>query len=197
MRMRKDTRSRRLVTTSTILMAGGVMLLPVPAVAHPAADTGSSTSAEARISGASFQVRNLQTGKCMTLAGGESTDNNVELVQFDCDTHPSRRWRVTNWNGESYQLVNRQTGKCATVAGGSGGNNKPLVQFDCDDHPSRRWRVANWNGNSYQLVNVRTGLCATVAGGRSTDNNVGLVQFSCDNDASRRWVMRMAGNVGG
>lgn len=191
--MRTKNRSRRLLTASTAFLAGGAMLLPSPAVARPAVDTAAPL-----ISGGSFQIRNLQTGKCATLAGGRSTENNVELLQFSCDTDPSRRWRVVNWDGSSHQLVNVQTRKCATVAGGrSTENNVHLVQFTCDTDPSRRWRVTNWNGVSHQLVNVQTGKCATVAGGRSTENNVGLVQFTCDTDPSRRWTLRLAGTPAG
>jgi hypothetical protein len=139
MRLRKETRSRRLLTTSTILLAGGTLLLPFPAVAHPAADTAAS---EARISGAAFQFRNLQTGKCMTFSGGALAENNLELLQFNCDTDRSRRWRITNWNGDSFQLVNLQTNKCATVAGGrSTENNVRMVQFTCDTDNSRRWVI--------------------------------------------------------
>ncbi|MGW2802465.1 RICIN domain-containing protein [Streptomyces sp. NPDC001269] len=36
----------------------------------------------------------MQTSKCATVAGGRSTANNVELVQFSCDTDPSRRWSL-------------------------------------------------------------------------------------------------------
>ncbi|MFI8822786.1 RICIN domain-containing protein [Streptomyces sp. NPDC053431] len=199
MRPHRETRSRRLLTTSTILLAGSALLLPIPAVAHPAAGSTTGTSAsQARISGAAFQFRNLETGKCMTFNGGTLAQNNLELLQFDCDTHPSRRWRITNWNGDSYQLVNAQSGKCATVAGGrSTENNVELVQFTCDSDPSRRWRLTNWGGTSYQVVNVQTGKCATVAGGRSTDNNVHMVQFTCDDDRSRRWVVRLAGTPNG
>ncbi|MEU9719543.1 RICIN domain-containing protein [Streptomyces sp. NPDC047976] len=41
---------------------------------------------------ATYQLVNVQTGKCATVAGGSTTANNHPLVQFDCDTHPSRRW---------------------------------------------------------------------------------------------------------
>jgi cytolethal distending toxin subunit A len=43
-----------------------------------------------------YQVRNVQTGKCLTIAGGVSTDNNVTALQFDfnCDTDLSRRWTI-------------------------------------------------------------------------------------------------------
>ena len=37
---------------------------------------------------------NAKTGKCLTIAGGVSTDNNVEAVQFECDSDPSRRWTL-------------------------------------------------------------------------------------------------------
>src|SRR5262249_34960244 len=38
---------------------------------------------------------NGQTGKCLTIAGGRSTDNNVEALQFNCDNDPSRTWNIS------------------------------------------------------------------------------------------------------
>ena len=62
---------------------------------------------------------NLKTGKCLTIAGGVSTDNNIHTVQFDCDSHPSRRWTLREVGGGNvYQIRNVQTGKCLTIAGG-------------------------------------------------------------------------------
>jgi len=37
---------------------------------------------------------NAKTGKCLTIAGGVSTNNNVMAVQFNCDTDLSRRWTI-------------------------------------------------------------------------------------------------------
>ncbi|WP_327280870.1 MULTISPECIES: RICIN domain-containing protein [unclassified Streptomyces] len=184
--MRKNNGTRRLLTASAVLVAGA-MLWQDAAVAQPATHNTS-----ARVGG-DFQIVNGQTGKCATVAGGVSTANNVELVQFTCDKHPSRRWILTNFNGSSYQIVNVQTRKCATVAGGvSTANNVELVQFTCDTHPSRRW-ILSYNGSSYQIVNAQTRKCMTVAGGVSTANNVELVQFTCDTHASRRWTLRRIG----
>jgi cytolethal distending toxin subunit A len=62
---------------------------------------------------------NAKTGKCLTIAGGVSTDNNVESVQFNCDSDPSRRWTLNEMTGGNiYQIKNVQTGKCLTIAGG-------------------------------------------------------------------------------
>ncbi|MER6177764.1 RICIN domain-containing protein [Streptosporangium sp. NPDC001681] len=41
-----------------------------------------------------LMLTNVQTGKCLTIAGGVSTDNNVTALQYDCDAHPSRRWTL-------------------------------------------------------------------------------------------------------
>src|SRR2546430_14586994 len=42
---------------------------------------------------------NLQTGKCLTIAGGTSPANNIEAVQFDCDSDSSRRWTLLDMSG--------------------------------------------------------------------------------------------------
>src|SRR5262249_21742544 len=76
---------------------------------------------------------NAQTGKCLTIAGGVSTANNVVAVQFNCDADPSRRWRLNEMvpGGNIYQIRNVRTGKCLTIAGGvSTDNNVQALQFD-------------------------------------------------------------------
>jgi hypothetical protein len=137
---------------------------------------------------------NVKTGKCLTIAGGVSTDNNHPAVQFDCDDDPSRRWILTEMGGGNiYQIKNVQTRKCLTIAGGvSTDNNVAGLQFDCDSHPSRTWRITDVTGSGVnQIRNVQTNKCITIAGGESTDNNVPTVQFNCDTDLSRRWTIRL------
>jgi len=138
---------------------------------------------------------NVKTGKCLTIAGGESTANNIDTVQFDCDNHPSRSWMLkeVGGNGNIYQIRNVRTGKCLTIAGGeSSANNIHALQFDCDSHPSRTWRINDIGGNGInQISNVHTGKCVTIAGGTLADNNIPGVQFDCDSDLSRRWTIRL------
>ena len=137
---------------------------------------------------------NAKTGKCLTIAGGVSPDNNVPTVQFDCDDDPSRRWILTEMSGGNiYQIKNVQTRKCLTIAGGvSTDNNVPALQFDCDSHPSRTWRITDVTGSGVnQIRNVQTSKCVTIAGGESQENNVPGLQFNCDTDLSRRWTIRL------
>lgn len=136
---------------------------------------------------------NAKTSKCATIAGGVSTANNVESVQFNCDSDPSRRWRLNEVSSGIYQIRNVQTGKCLTIAGGlSTDNNVHALQFDCDSHPSRTWRISDVSGSGlYQLRNVQTNKCLTISGGESAANNLPTLQFNCDEDLSRRWILRL------
>ena len=90
-----------------------------------------------------YQIKNKQTNKCLTIAGGVSTANNVTALQFDCDSDPSRTWKFSDVTGSGvYQIKNVQTNKCLTIAGGvSTANNVTALQFNCDSDPSRTWTI--------------------------------------------------------
>src|SRR6185503_3669757 len=64
-----------------------------------------------RIPNQRVMLINTQTGKCLTIAAGRSTDNNVEALQFNCDSDPSRTWRIIATGDGVYQISNVQTGK--------------------------------------------------------------------------------------
>jgi cytolethal distending toxin subunit A len=167
------SQSRR--TLSAVLLASGLLAV---------APSDVSFAASGQV-----MLINVRTHKCLTIAGGESTANNVLALQFNCDSHPSRRWRLVRV-GSAFQIRNLQTGKCLTIAGGeSTENNVRALQFDCDSHPSRRWRLVRF-GSFFQIKNVRTGKCLTIAGGESTANNVDALQFNCDSHPSRRWNVK-------
>jgi len=122
--------------------------IPTNLVASGVLVFGLFYSAEVTQAADEVMLVNAQTGKCLTIAGGVSTDNNVTAVQYNCDTHPSRRWRMNQMSGRNiYQIQNVQTGKCLTIAGGvSTDNNVEALQYDCDSHPSRRWAIRSGTG---------------------------------------------------
>jgi len=117
------------------LVAAGVFVLALSAAANMAAYAGPVAN--------ELILVNAKTGKCLTIAGGVSTDNNVTALQFDCDSHPSRTWRISDVTGSGvYQIRNVQTNKCLTIAGGeSTANNVRALQFNCDTDLSRRWTI--------------------------------------------------------
>ncbi|MFF0309839.1 RICIN domain-containing protein [Streptosporangium sp. NPDC004379] len=177
---------RRALTVTALLASAFPALASLP----PA------LPASARPAQLTVLLVNLQTGRCLTIAGGVSAENNVQAVQYTCDTHPSRRWFLNDVTGTGqYQVRNANTGKCLTIAGGvSTANNVTAVQYTCDSNPSRRWTLIDVTGNGrYQVRNAQTGKCLTIAGGVSTANNVTAVQYDCDDHPSRRWTLNLTG----
>ena len=68
-------------------VASGVFILGLSYAA------GAVTSGQS-ITDQRVMLINVQTGKCLTIAGGRSTDNNVTALQYNCDSDPSRTWRI-------------------------------------------------------------------------------------------------------
>jgi hypothetical protein len=130
-----------------------------------------------------YFVQNLDSGLCLTPAGG-SAGLNVVAVQYSCDTVPSRRWtQVTS--GASTQLRNIHSDLCLTADPADG----RVVQSTCDTAPARLWQPIAYP--TYPRLHVRnefSGLCLSPAGAGTT-NNVEVVQYACDVDPSRRWSL--------
>ncbi len=130
-----------------------------------------------------YQLENMKSGLCLSPAGGTS-NRNEQIVQFTCDTDPSRLWTIEPVEGNVVKIRNSKSGQCLTVAGGGSDRNTPSVQFPCDSDPSRRWLYAPSDGGAFRLVNLQSGLCLTIAGGSTGRNDI-AVQFPCDQDRSR------------
>jgi hypothetical protein len=84
-------------------------------------------------------VKNVNSGLCLTVAGG-NTERNTTSVQYPCDEDRSRRWRVARVDDTTFRLVNLNSNMCLTIAGGGRDLNTTAVQYLCDGDPSRDWR---------------------------------------------------------
>src|ERR1041384_1134038 len=95
------------------------------AVSAPAASAASPPPVPA---GAPIWLVNVNSGKCLTIAGGGLGDN-VYANQYGCDWHPSRIWRLVDRGNNTYWIRNDNSGKCLTIAGGSLGDNVYANQY--------------------------------------------------------------------
>jgi len=181
MSMRKARRPARYAAVALLAWS---LLAAVPATATPAPAGSKKASPE-------FFLRNVNSGRCLTLAGG-GTALNLPAVQYHCDTDPSRHWVLNNIAGTNKWFIkNVNSGLCLTLAGGGKALNQTAVQYRCDTHPSRHWRFAPVGDGTNHLRNVNSGLCLTLAGG-GTALNLQAVQYQCDSHPSRKWTFGIA-----
>ncbi|MBQ1020174.1 RICIN domain-containing protein [Micromonospora sp. D93] len=137
---------------------------------------------------ASFTNRmiiNVNSGICMAVAGG-STSNNAGIVQYTCDGLDRSRWTSISSTVTGYvRIQNLNSGKCLSPAGGSPVLGVRIVQYNCDSDVSRLWKIVP-SGSYYKLQNGHSLLCITVDGG-SGSRNAPVVQYACDNHNARKW----------
>jgi len=92
-----------------------------------------------------YKIKNVATGRCLTIAGGVNPANYIRALQYECDDDPSRTWVVTHAGGGLYEIRNRQTRKCLSLSDRDSPENSVRagapVQYECDNDPSRRWRL--------------------------------------------------------
>jgi len=86
-----------------------------------------------------YIIVDVSDGLCLSPAGG-STDKNAAIVEYYCDSDPSRHWTI-NWSNGTYTFRNLRSGQCLSPAGGSADPGASIVQYYCDGDPSRLWTL--------------------------------------------------------
>jgi internalin A len=142
-----------------------------------------------------LDVRNVKSNRCLSPAGG-STSYNAAIVQYTCDSDPSRGWKV--FTPRQIQSANAG-GYCLTPAGSSGGANVQAVTYYCNLEAARLWHlvpVGTENSSTFYLENVYSTFCLSPAGA-GTAVNTPVVQFYCDSNPARFWRLIPEGNGAG
>jgi cytolethal distending toxin subunit A len=131
-----------------------------------------------------FQLSNVQSGKCLTVAGNAA-------VQSTCREQGSHLWRLALVSLTGlFQVQNVRTGQCLAVTGGRG----RVVQARCDDDASRRWRLGDEDGKGFLIRSAVSGRCLTVAGGGRAENAAAVLS-TCGPARSRRWDAHLIGST--
>ena len=136
-----------------------------------------------------FQLFNINSGKCLAIAGG-GTGDNAPVVQSACREERAHLWRMrlVTMTG-LFQVQNIKSGRCLSAAGGG-----RVVQYRCDDSMARRWRLWDAKGAGFYIRAATSGRCLTVADG-SRGENAATTLAGCGPARSRRWDARLIGST--
>ena len=136
-------------------------------------------------------ISNLQSGKCIDVAGAPGSANGAKLILWDCERSGRNRdngsptdhiWVI---DGDGF-IVNQLSGKCIDVAGAPGSaNGAPLQLWDCErsgrnrDNGSptdQKWVVTNQGF----IRNKLSGKCIDVSGAPGSANGAQLQLWDCE-----------------
>jgi hypothetical protein len=132
-------------------------------------------------------VSNARSVWCIAIAGGSSA-NNAKAVQYACDGHATRVWRLVPSRFANQYYLQNKVDKCLSPAGGSRALRARIVQFTCDSDVARLWSYEDEDNDGwFRLRNSHSSLCLSTDGD-SLALNGKLIQYSCDDNWSRYWA---------
>jgi len=139
---------------------------------------------------ASHQIRNFETGQCITAPKGQLNENLHTGQCNGSDFH--QKWafvQVSASQPDTFYLVNQQTQFCAEVNNGSSIAGERVDDFTCNGSTAEQWvqsfRVVNGVALQ-QFRHINTSLCLDTVSGPGSE----LMQWFCGptNDA-QTWLV--------
>lgn len=124
-------------------------------------------------------ITNVKSGKCLSLANGGSTANNVSAILYTCISGAAEQ----SWEPQGTAYVNRKSGKCLSLAdGGSTANGTKAIQYTCNGGAEQSWFLNDGQLLSGKNVNK----CLSTPGG-ATGDNTNAVIYDCNGAPEQQW----------
>ncbi|TDD18223.1 family 43 glycosylhydrolase [Nonomuraea diastatica] len=140
---------------------------------------------------AGYTLVNRNSGKCLEVSGGSSSDG-ANIQQWTCGGGANQRWRVEDQADDTSRLVNVATGKVVDVADCASADGTGIRQWSWLDNTCQRFRlVYTASGGWVRIVNAATGKVADVADCGTADG-ADVRQWSWLDNTCQQWSLRPA-----
>jgi alpha-glucosidase (family GH31 glycosyl hydrolase) len=126
------------------------------------------------------ELLNPQSGRCLTLPGGNTSPGAVQLQLQDCNAAAPQVWKLPPGP------VNGPGGLCADVAGADPSSTSAVQLWTCNQTDAQRWSTP---GDSTLRV---FGKCLDVTNG-ATANGTQVQLYDCNGSGSQTWVSQADG----
>ncbi|MEU8466840.1 RICIN domain-containing protein [Streptomyces sp. NPDC029006] len=178
----RTTRSRTAVAAT---VAGALLALVSPAIAHAESpQTSDPKPAKLKAVGAS-RFKNLKSGKYLQAA---STANGAKVTQQPYDGGTTlQTWEIFIFD-DYYTFENAGAGKNLGINGASTASGATAIIANGSSDVNQDW-IVDWtvyDGDHFALKNRKSGLCLGISGA-STATGAQAAQFRCDGSANQGW----------
>lgn len=166
----------------------GLALLGTAGSARAGVSTGARPAAPQAV-GAIRYVKNLYTGKCLTV-NQQGTANGEKVNQYTCVGQTNQQWQFINWQQTFfYELKNVKSGKCLDDPGFSETNGTQVDQWTCTGSWNQRW-VEDFGrmSNTFEAVQAPSGkyFYLGISGG-SKANNAPAIIWNTGSAKNEEW----------
>lgn len=142
-----------------------------------------------------YQLKGVQSGRCMQTAGVWDTPNQGALANFagqelwDCVGGGKMAWDLVDLGGKRYALKNVMSGKCLDIKNGVHLNGYQLVQYDCHYGDTEQFVFVTQPDGSYVLESVLTSKAADAIG-NAVQNGAGVGIWDYNATSNQRWTLQ-------
>ncbi|CAL9331621.1 RICIN domain-containing protein [Streptomyces sp. enrichment culture] len=186
--------ARRDTKVLPAVIAGALLALVSPAVAH--AETAQSSATKStphvaatppKVSVGTARLKNLKSGKHLQAA---STANGARVTQQPYDgPNELQQWDIFIF-GDYYTFENTAAGRNLGIDGASTSGGAAAIIANGSSDLNQDWEV-DWTvydqDGYFALKNRKSGLCLGISGA-STANGAQAAQFKCDGSANQGWT---------
>ncbi|MFF3736053.1 RICIN domain-containing protein [Streptomyces sp. NPDC002566] len=182
-------RTTRTKTAATML-AGALLAVASPALAHAQPSQGSDTTTVSQSSEAmapraviTTRIKNRKSGKFLQAV---STANGARVVQQENVSTSLQVWEPYTFDGY-WTFENHGAGRNLGIDGASTASGAAAIIADGSSDSNQDWVKQFTTGDYFRLMNRKSSLCLGVSGG-STANGAAVGQFPCDGSTNQQWV---------
>ena len=147
---------------------------------------GSSTAGNGLVSGATYKLTNLNSGKALDVEYA-STSDGANVHQWDYAGGDNQHWVVTDLGNGYYTLEAIHSGKAMDIESASTSDGANVHQWDYVGGENQQWEIDRTAEGTYRLAARHSDKVLTVEND-STADGANVVQRSYDDSDSQEWV---------
>ncbi|REJ17019.1 MAG: 1,3--beta-D-glucan 3-glucanohydrolase [Paenibacillaceae bacterium] len=150
-------------------------------------DVGGSNPSDDIVSGGTYKLINVNSGKALDVAGAGTTPGTNVQIWTDNGTG-AQRWTIYRNADGTYKLINTNSVLALDVAG-AGTADGTNVQVATDTgHAAQKWNIIKNPDGTYKLINPNSGKALDVASAGTADGT--NVQIWTDNGTgAQKWQL--------
>ncbi|WP_330339852.1 RICIN domain-containing protein [Streptomyces sp. NBC_00557] len=178
----RTTRSRTAVAAT---IAGALLALASPALAHAEAPQTNDPKPTRLPAVEASRIKNLKSGKYLQAA---STTNGAKVTQQPYNSDTTLQTWETYLFSDYYTFENFGAGKNLGIDGASTASGATAIIANGSSDLNQDW-IVDWSvydGNHFALKNRKSGLCLGISGA-STATGAQAAQFRCDGSTNQGW----------
>src|SRR5258706_10518491 len=150
-----------------------------------------------------YQITAKHSGKCLAVAGGESSLRNGDrVIQWDCQEEDNQKWQIIPVGEGFYKILAKHSGKGLDVFGGLGalGNGAIVEQWDYNGAANQMWSLTRDGEGYYTIIARHSGKSLDINGGPGATGNGPYAQqwdnLNAGNQKFRLTALAVSGSAG-